>query len=46
MGGVLVYDMPEYGAALKIKGLASIASATINTVNTRGLIVGVFKKFR
>ena len=44
LGPVVVYDMPEFGAALKIKALKTVIAE--NTVHTQALVFGVFKKFR
>ena len=44
LGGVLVYDMPEYGASMKIKGVTTLVTA--NTVKSYGIVVGLIKKFR
>ena len=42
LGGVLAYDMPEYGASVKIKGLTTVI--TENTVRSYGVSLGFFKK--
>jgi hypothetical protein len=42
LGGVLAYDMPEYGASVKIKGLATVINE--NTVGSYGISVGFIKK--
>jgi hypothetical protein len=43
LGPVLAYDLPEYGASVKIKALKSLYS--INAVNAWGVAVGWIKKF-
>jgi hypothetical protein len=43
IGPVLGYDMPERGAAMKVKALASVHA--INTVHSWGVVVGWIKKF-
>jgi len=43
LGPVLVYDMPEYGAAMKVKGLATVV--TQNTPRSFGIVLGWFRKF-
>jgi hypothetical protein len=43
-GPVLAYDLPEYGASVKIKALKSVSS--VNAVNAWGVVVGWIKKFR
>jgi hypothetical protein len=42
-GPVLAYDLPEYGASVKIKALKSVSS--VNAVNAWGVVVGWIKKF-
>ncbi len=44
LGPVVVYDMPEFGAAIKIKALKTVIAE--NTVHAQALLFGVFKKFR
>ena len=44
LGPVLVYDMPERGAALKVKGLATVI--TDNTPAALGVVFGWFKNSR
>ena len=44
LGPVVVYDMPEFGAAIKVKALKSVIAE--NTIHTQALLFGVFKKFR
>lgn len=44
LGGVIAYDMPEYGASLKIKALTSVK--TRNGVDNAGILVGWIKKFQ
>jgi hypothetical protein len=43
LGTVLGYDMPERGAALKVKALTSVHA--INTVHSWGVSFGWIKKF-
>ncbi|MEM7168589.1 MAG: transporter [Pseudomonadota bacterium] len=42
LGGVAAYDMPEYGAAVKLKGVTTIVSQ--NTVNGFGIALTFIKK--
>jgi hypothetical protein len=42
VGGVVAYDMPEYGAAIKLKVLNTVFVE--NNVNSRGFVISVFKK--
>jgi hypothetical protein len=44
LGGVVAYDMPEYGASVKIKGLHTVITA--NTVGSYGVVVGLIKKLK
>ena len=44
LGGVLGYDMPEYGAAMKLKVLAT--AITENTVNSFGISFAWIKKLQ
>ncbi len=43
-GGVVAYDLPEYGASMKVKVLRSIVN--VNTVKSWGVVLGWIKKFR
>ena len=43
LGGVIAYDMPEYGASLKVKALTT--AITQNTVGAWGVSMGWIKKF-
>jgi hypothetical protein len=43
LGGVLAYDMPEYGAAVKIKALKTVIEH--NAVRSPGVAVSWIKKF-
>jgi len=43
LGGVLAYDMPEYGASLKIKALTFVLSRN-NVADSSGVVVGWFQK--
>jgi hypothetical protein len=43
LGGVLAYDMPEFGASIKVKGLATVI--THNTTESFGISFGWVKKF-
>ena len=43
LGGVIAYDMPEYGASLKVKALTT--AITHNTVGSWGVSMGWIKKF-
>jgi hypothetical protein len=43
LGGVLNYDMPEYGAVIRIKALTTVVAR--NAVVSNTLVVGFFKKF-
>jgi hypothetical protein len=43
LGGVVAYDMPEYGASAKVKVLAT--AITANTVKSYGVVFGFIKKF-
>jgi len=43
LGGVLAYDMPEYGASVKIKGLSLVHSRN-NVASSPGVVVGLIKK--
>ncbi len=42
LGPVLAYDLPEYGASVKIKALRTVHNE--NTVNAWGVVVGWIKK--
>ncbi len=42
LGGILVYDMPEYGMALKVKALTT--AVVRNSANAQGIILALFKK--
>jgi len=42
VGGVVAYDMPEYGAAIKLKVLNTVFVE--NNVHSRGIVFSVFKK--
>jgi hypothetical protein len=43
LGGVLVYDLPEYGSSIKLKALHTVISE--NNVKAGGVAVGWIKKF-
>ena len=42
LGGVLAYDMPEFGALIKIKTLQSVFVE--NSAHTRGIVLTFVKK--
>ena len=42
MGGVLAYDMPEFGALIKIKTLQTVFVE--NSAHTRGIVLTFVKK--
>jgi hypothetical protein len=44
LGGVLGYDMPEIGAAMKIKGIRSVVAR--NTANSHAVAIGLIKKLQ
>jgi hypothetical protein len=43
LGPVVAYDLPEYGASVKVKAIQSVFHA--NTVKAWGVAVGWIKKF-
>jgi hypothetical protein len=43
LGPVVVYDLAEYGASVKVKALKSIVN--VNTVKSWGVVLGWIKKF-
>jgi hypothetical protein len=44
LGGVLAFDMPEFGASVKVKAVSTVIAA--NTVRSSGMVIGWVKKFR
>jgi len=43
LGGVLAYDMPEFGASIKVKGLVTVI--THNTTESYGIALGWVRQF-